>query len=192
MSVIKHIGKHLESGDKSPDLKLPKKLSLINSEKVHLHFLKWALGVNKRASNIGSWGETGRYPLIFESINLTLKYIKRVKNLNDNSLVSLAFKEQQGMQLEWYRHMEPLLKTDPSYSSDHVTSYSQKSTKSTTKNLDHESHTKNTNSSSENFLIHNGFIKHLPKQTIRPLMSRFFTPHTRGGLLVRSVRYRTF
>ena len=29
-------------------------------EKVHLSFLKWALGVHRKASNVGVWGETGR------------------------------------------------------------------------------------------------------------------------------------
>ena len=32
-------------------------------EKAHLQFIKYSLGVHKKASNVGSWGETGRYPL---------------------------------------------------------------------------------------------------------------------------------
>ena len=41
----------------------PKKLSQDPMEKAHLQFIKYSLGVHKKASNVGSWGETGRYPL---------------------------------------------------------------------------------------------------------------------------------
>ena len=34
-------------------------------EKVQLSFLEWALGVHKKTSNVGVWGEIGRYPLIY-------------------------------------------------------------------------------------------------------------------------------
>ena len=40
-----------------------KKLSQDPMEKAHLQFIKYSLGVHKKASNVGSWGETGRYPL---------------------------------------------------------------------------------------------------------------------------------
>ena len=40
-----------------------KKLSQEPMEKAHLQFIKYSLGVHKKASNVGSWGETGRYPL---------------------------------------------------------------------------------------------------------------------------------
>ena len=57
MSIIKHISKQVETEKKSkqvdhnmdPDTKIKfqtsilKKMSLLNSEKVHLHFLKWSL-----------------------------------------------------------------------------------------------------------------------------------------------------
>ena len=68
------------------------KINRTPSEKVHLSFLKWALGVHKKTSNVGVWGETGRYPLIYQSIRQTLNYylLKAPKN----SLVySAAFKE---------------------------------------------------------------------------------------------------
>ena len=103
-----------------------RKISLLNCEKVHLHFLKWALGINRRASNVGSWGETGRYPLIYECLNLTIKYVKRLQSKNENSFVGLAFKEQQKLNLAWYNSIEPILKTDESYVTDHVTLYKQK------------------------------------------------------------------
>ncbi len=44
-----------------------------NIEKIHLRYLKHALGVHKRTCNTGIYGETGRYPL---SINVLLNIIK--------------------------------------------------------------------------------------------------------------------
>ena len=79
MAIIKHLNKIINTPAKPPilsDSKLLNKFSLLNSENVHLHFLKWVLGVNRKASNAGVWGESGRYPLVFENINLTLKYTK--------------------------------------------------------------------------------------------------------------------
>ena len=75
MSIIKHIGKCGSSIPNCDNSSLISKFSLLNCEKVHLHFLKWALGVNKKTSNVGVWGESGRYPLVFECINITLKYL---------------------------------------------------------------------------------------------------------------------
>ena len=50
--------------------KITIKLTRMPCEKVHLSYLRWAL-VDKKASTFGCWGETGRYPLIYQSI----KYI---------------------------------------------------------------------------------------------------------------------
>ena len=63
----------------------------------------------RKASNIGVWGESGMYPLIYECINQTTKYFQRVKNLNDGLLVYLAFREQEKMELDWYRKFKPVL-----------------------------------------------------------------------------------
>ncbi|MCP4459417.1 MAG: hypothetical protein GY816_15560, partial [Cytophagales bacterium] len=72
-------------------------------EKVHLSFLKWALGVHRKASNVGVWGETGRLPLIYESIRLTLNYLKRISVHNPKSFISAALREQESMNLPWYK-----------------------------------------------------------------------------------------
>jgi hypothetical protein len=130
-------------------------------------FLKWALGINRKASNIGTWGETGRYPIAFEGINLTLKYIARLKSLNGSSLVSLAFKEQQNLQLAWYSGIEPVLRLDPCYSTDQATLFKAQLHR----------HASNI-PQKENFLIHNGFAKKLPAQTLKPLISKHFSAYT--------------
>ena len=92
-------------------------------EKVHLSFLKWALGVHRKASNIGVWGESGRFPLIFESIRLSLNYVKRLENLKGRSFVSAALSEQKRLNLPWYAKLKPLLEIDEIYSQNHVSAF---------------------------------------------------------------------
>ncbi len=179
MSILKHIYRappSIGTNDQSHSSIL-KKISLINCEKVHLHFLKWALGVNRKSSNAGVWGESGRYPLIYECIKLTMKYVERLNKLDDNSLVKLAFEEQKNMNLSWYKGIEPILKIDPSYTADHVTAFNTRNSKhseaSTTKVNSQNTHT----SSKEEFLFHNGFKKRIPQQNVAPSISRNFTSY---------------
>ena len=174
MSAIKNLCKILTTPvENNGHANWLRKISgLLDCEKVHLHFLKWALGVNRRASNVGSWGETGRYPLIYECLNLTIKYVKRLQSKNENSFVGLAFKEQQKLNLAWYNNIEPILKTDESYVTNHVTLY---------KKINHslfvssDSHHQNT--PQKHFVIYKGVPKLIPPQSIKPIISRHFTPH---------------
>ena len=65
-------------------------------EKLHLKFLKWALRVHKKCSNIACYGDSGRYPLAV-SVKLpkqVVSYYNRLDNLNaanDPSLVRHVF-----------------------------------------------------------------------------------------------------
>ena len=179
MSIINSLGKLLSvNGGNLNNIAtdLPRKISLLNCEKVHLHFLKWSLGVHRRSSNIGSWGETGRYPLIYECINLTLKYIKRLNSCGENTLVGLAYKEQQASNLDWYRNIEPILEIDSSYTTDRVTLYKN--------NAKHSSHNctsdqiENTASTMQSFITYKGTKKYLSHcQNIKSTISQQFTPH---------------
>lgn len=175
MSILKHIG-NLSSPNAS-HLSLLRKISLLNCEKVHLHFLKWSLGVNRKSVNCAIWGESGRYPLIYECINLTLKYVQRLDKLNDNSLVKLAFIEQRNQKLDWYRGIEPILRVDPRFSSDHVTAHSLHRNKNPQKSSSVVNTTKSSKPTKEDFMYHNGFKKRIPPQSIKPHESKQFTPH---------------
>ena len=93
------------------------------SEKVHLSFLKWSLGVHRKASNVGVWGETGRYPIIYQAIRLTLNYYKQLLKAPKNSFVYAALKEQKKLKLPWYKNIEPILKLDEVYHLNHVTAH---------------------------------------------------------------------
>ena len=92
-------------------------------EKIHLSFLKWALGVHRKASNVGVWGETGRFPLIYQSIRFTLNYFKRIKQLDPSSFVAAALREQKSLKLSWFNNVTQFMKLDEIYSLDHVTAY---------------------------------------------------------------------
>ena len=78
-------------------------------ESFHLRFLKWCLGSHRYSSNIGTWGETGRYPLIINSIKLAIDYFKRVENMPDNFLVKKAYEEQKLQKFDWYKTNTNLL-----------------------------------------------------------------------------------
>ena len=82
-----------------------------------------ALGVHKKTSNVGVWGETGRYPLIYQSIRQTLNYYKHLLKAPKNSLVSAALKEQKLLKLPWFKNIEPLLKLDEIFHLDHVSAH---------------------------------------------------------------------
>ena len=99
------------------------KINRTTSEKVHLSFLKWALGVHRKASNVGVWGESGRHPLIYQSIRLTLNYYKRLLNMPDCTFVKAALREQKLLNLPWFKNIEPLLKLDEVFHQDHVTAF---------------------------------------------------------------------
>ena len=171
MSIIKDLSNtSLSSKSKSSVLR---KISLLNCEKVHLHFLKWSLGVNRKSVNCAVWGESGRYPLVYECINLTLKYVQRLDMINDSSLVKLAFMEQRKEKLDWYRHLEPLLRLDPCFSADHVTAHNLR----LNKNSSHTNTSKSAVPPKEDFMIHNGFKKRIPQQNIKPHESNHFTPY---------------
>ena len=74
-------------------------------ELLHLRFIKWCLGLHKKASNVCSYGDTGRFPLASSLITQSSKYFMRVSNIsrdNPDSLVGRAFAEQRTNNLKWY------------------------------------------------------------------------------------------
>ena len=103
------------------------KINRVPSERVHQSFLKWALGVHRKASNIGTLGETGRYPLIYQSIKLTLNYYERLTTLSHEKFVYAALQEQKSLNLPWYKNIESLTKIDEIFHQNHVTAFKSKS-----------------------------------------------------------------
>ena len=67
------------------------------------------LGVHPKASNIGTWGESGRRPLIYDCIRHVLNFHERAKNLNNDSLLSLAYQEQVNCKLDWISNISNII-----------------------------------------------------------------------------------
>ena len=78
-------------------------------DKFHLRFLKWALGVHQKSSNLGTYGDTGRYPLIFNAIKISSDYFTRGTLLNPDRLVHKAYLEQQRLELDWFTNSTNIL-----------------------------------------------------------------------------------
>ena len=82
---------------------------LDSMEKLHMQIIKWTLGVHKRSSTIGCYGETGRVPIGISAIPQVLRYFLNLelKTTNTDSsntpLVVYAFKEQVASNLQWYK-----------------------------------------------------------------------------------------
>ena len=98
--------------DQSQPVNIMKYLAQDHYEKFHLKFIKWNLSVHQKASNIGCWGECGRYPLFYEATKLALDYFEHVKHcfeLSDNSLLSAAFIEQKNLDLPWYVNISKII-----------------------------------------------------------------------------------
>jgi hypothetical protein len=71
------------------------KLLDIEMEKCHKKFLRFAVGVNKRAPLTGLYGETGRYPIAIEMICNALKYVQRLQSMPENSLLYQGYVESE-------------------------------------------------------------------------------------------------
>ena len=51
-----------------------KKLGTDEAEMSHLRYIKWLLGVHKKTSNVGAWGDSGRPPILFDITRQVLEY----------------------------------------------------------------------------------------------------------------------
>jgi hypothetical protein len=74
-------------------------------ERIHLKLLKWSLGLNKKATNLPCWGDSGRFPLVITQIKQAFGYYKRLEKLDcpdTPCLVGHAFAEQRQLILPWF------------------------------------------------------------------------------------------
>ena len=80
-------------------------------EQLHLKFLKWALGLHKKSSNILCWDDIGRCPLIQTMSKQAADYFQRLSAMSQDNTKSLArhsFEEQKKLKLPWYENMVTL------------------------------------------------------------------------------------
>ena len=88
------------------------KIATDSIERLHLRFLKWTLGVHKKASNIFCWGDSGRCPLLQKVAKQTVDYYERLDGMslsNCNQLARHAFEEQRHLALPWFKNMSELI-----------------------------------------------------------------------------------
>lgn len=72
--------------------------SNLPAEKLHIKFCKTVLGVNKKATNLATLSELGRFPLHYDVIKSMLKYWHRLENLGSLfPLLRDAYLESQSL-----------------------------------------------------------------------------------------------
>ena len=90
------------------------KISTDETEKIHLKFIKWSLGLSAKASNMVCWGDTDRTPIAIQVTKQVLGYIKRLEHISGNPederdpLVKYAYREQMELSLPWYKSVKEL------------------------------------------------------------------------------------
>jgi hypothetical protein len=106
LSITTKITECLEQNTTNPESlsKLIKSFASTPTERLHLKHLKWTMSSHKYTSNIVTWGDTGRIPLVIGHIKQSIKYMNRVSMLNDNNFASLAYLEQKELDLPWYKN----------------------------------------------------------------------------------------
>eukprot|EP00116_Pleurobrachia_bachei_P008101 sb/3468363/ len=65
----------------SNDPTLIRKLSSTKLNRLHLSYLKWTMGVNRKTTNAAVYGDTGTRPLSLEALDITTKYLQRIAKL---------------------------------------------------------------------------------------------------------------
>ena len=97
--------------------------------------------------------------------------------MKNDSLVSLAYQEQRRLNLEWHKGIELILKIDPCYSADHVSSFRfYKNTAHTIHcTSSHTNIPPNTRPRQNSFIIHCGTRKLLPDQKLVPHFSERYS-----------------
>ena len=69
------------------------KLIKLDIEKCHQKFLRYSLGVDRKAPTIGIYGETGRYPIVIDMLCNSSHFVERLKKMPHDSLLYQSYKE---------------------------------------------------------------------------------------------------
>ena len=66
-------------------------------EKLHVKYLKYVLGVHKKATHSAVMGELGRYPIYIDVLCNSVKYFKLLNSDHISTLLKNAFKESNNL-----------------------------------------------------------------------------------------------
>ena len=73
-----------------------------------LKFLKFILGIGKQSPNMAVFGEAAVIPLLMRAQVAMLKFWDRIRNMEDNTLVKLAYKENVEVNSTWCKTIQIL------------------------------------------------------------------------------------
>ena len=79
--LIKHF-KAIQSLDHESETDTLSSLAKDPTEKLHLSYIRWTLGVHKYTSIFPLWGDTGRFPLVITLAKQVFSYLERLKLLD--------------------------------------------------------------------------------------------------------------
>ena len=82
-------------------------------EKCHQKFIRFAIGVNKRAPLFSLYGESGRYPLPLETFTTSIKYHNRLIEMEEDSILGQCFLDTKIQTGSWMKNFENIIKLHP-------------------------------------------------------------------------------
>ena len=104
-----NLAKHLRRSSTERPTDTLKKLATDECERSHLRYTKWLLGVHKKTSNLGVWGDSGRPPILLAMTRQVLEYYRRARDADPNTFLYHAFTEQVNMNLDWHSVLNSLI-----------------------------------------------------------------------------------
>ena len=71
--------------------------------KLHLAFLKWTLGINRKTSNAPIWDDCSRLPLVLKLMGQMFNYINRLQSIITQDMDCLVRPVQKTSNFGWFR-----------------------------------------------------------------------------------------
>ena len=69
-------------------------------------YYKYILGVHKRTTNLAVYGDLGRTPLLIDTVCTVIKYLRRLEEIKNGSLLGQAFDTSKELHMNgkesWY------------------------------------------------------------------------------------------
>ena len=95
------------------NIPLNKMFSNIVSEKLHMKFCKFILGVHKKTTNFAVFSELGRFPLYFDIVKNLINYWLRLESLDAFPLLQDAYQHSKTLhdknKSSWYSSIKQIL-----------------------------------------------------------------------------------
>ena len=81
----------------------------VEYEKLHTKFCKNILGLNKKANNLGSMSEQGRFPVSYILWKYCVTYWQRLVQGTANKLLNHAYEKSKKGNFSWLQNIQALL-----------------------------------------------------------------------------------